>query len=684
MKFAKAIMKNFKILFRIKTSLIAIILGPLLIILIIGLAFNSSSNLQIVVGYHAPDNSSLTNEVITELQTTHTMKPFTSKEACKNDLEQGLLHICIDFPQEFVVENEKTNNITFVVDKARINLVYTVIGSVSEKIGFKSEELSKGLTETLTTTLSDTSAAIDNNLGSLIKVRKNLDDTSSQIDTINRNLGNMDLNMVAVSVDFSGDINSILSDTKSLRNDALDVASEGLLFVEDIQSELTGNSTASEALNNFEESLIELNESATSEFEDANETIADLKDKVQAASEKIDAIKQKFSNAKTLTDENRQKITLLKENLETIGTDIDSIKRNLEESSQKISNIKITSTEQIVNPINTNIETVSSDTNQLTILFPYVVLLIIMFVGMMLSSTLVIVEKKSKAYFRVFTTPTRDEFYIFTTFITAFIIVAIQMAIILALASYFFIDLISANLLINSIILLLGISLFILIGMAIGYVTNSQQSTNMASISLGAILLFLSNMVLPIESASASIKSIATYNPYVLASETLRKSILFGADFQVLGVEFLLLLGYSVIILILIVLFQKLSKHMFFRHIPHMKEKKRREKKNEYLVKGIQIHSEEEFITIIKKLNEQEYEKNIRYNKLAKHFIKHRLGKPRIARKMKRFTKKELLEAIAKENKEILHSLKEKIPQQHLSKHNNKKLKGKKYAKEHK
>jgi len=220
-----------------KTSLIAIILGPLLVILLIGLAFNSSTSFAVTVGYHAPDQSTLTTDFVSVLNNSYSLKQFDSKEDCKSELEQGLVHICIDFPTNFVVENNKSNNITFVVDKGRVNLVYAVIESVSEKIGIKTEELSKGFAETLTETLSDTADTIDENLGSLIKLKKAVSDSGDDANTISKNIGSMDLDMVSVSVKFNDDTNNLLEKTKQLNDEIESTADDGLSLITDIRAQ---------------------------------------------------------------------------------------------------------------------------------------------------------------------------------------------------------------------------------------------------------------------------------------------------------------------------------------------------------------------------------------------------------------------------------------------------------------
>lgn len=655
-KFNRAILKNFKILFRKKTSLLAVIFGPLLVILLIGLAFTSSPGLNISIGYHAPDNSSLTQEIVDSLAENHETTSFAKKDLCIKQLEQGLLHTCIIFPENFVVENNKVNNITFVVDRSRISIVYAVIDSVSDKIGLKSEELSKDLASTLTSVLSETSDSIDSNLGILIKVKKNVNDATMSVEESESSIKNLDLDMVEVNIDYTDDLTIIKDDTAKLADDSIDAVEFGLEVIDNIDNNVS--SSVRTELYALRDELKELNETATENYNSTETKVDDLISGLTKSVDAITEIEEKLSAGKNSKIENLAKLSAVKDQLATAGEGLEKMKSSLEQTAKNIREIKVTSADQIVNPINTNIETISTEGNQLLILFPYVLLLIIMFVGLMLSSTLVIVEKKSRASFRVFTTPTRDEFYLFTTFITSFIIVALQTIVILLLTNYFFTSLIAQNLLMNIIILILGASIFIMIGMAIGYATSTQQATNMVSISIGAILLFISNIVLPLESLSPALQNIAGYNPYVLTSEMLRRSILFQTELSATIGDLAVLLGYSILIVIIIIFAQQISKNSFFRKGAHLKNKK--DIIHGFRIRGNLIDNEKEFVKVVAKLSDEDYKNNIKNSKQAKKFIKDILKKPILAKKLKSISKKDMMDEIGKDNKAKIEEIKTK------------------------
>ncbi|MFW6378590.1 MAG: ABC transporter permease [Nanoarchaeota archaeon] len=669
MKFFTALSKNFKVLFRQKTSLISIILGSLLIIFLIGIAFNSSSTIDITIGYHAPDNSTLSNEFIDVLEKDdYTTKPYLDNSSCIEDLKNGIAHTCIIFPEDFKIKKRSTENIEFIVDNSRMNLVYTVIEKVSERIDLKKDQLSMNLTSTLTGTMDESSKNIDSALGTLIQVKKRTADQSDEVVSVSKDLENVDLGSGNISMDVKKDISDIEKSQSSLYDDI----SSTVTSARDVISVIRSKENVSHIENDLadlEDDIDNINETAFTKTKDNSDKITDLMAKINDASSKIDTLKSKLESASGTTKESIESLDEVSSSLDSINDDLDTIKVKLEKAHSALKNVDITSSEQIINPVQTTIKTVSSS-NNISMLFPYVLILIIMFVGLLLSSTLVVVEKKSKAAFRVFTTPTRDEFFIITTFITSFIIVLFQTLIILGAVGVFGVDLIGANLPMNILILILASSIFIMLGMCLGYLLPTQQSSNMASISLGAIFLFLSNLVLPLENISPYLRNIAEFNPYVLSSEALRQSILFSMDMSALGFDIAILFGYSIVIFIIIIFVQKISKMHFLKNSSHLKHDKMFHP-HSFWFDDMKIDDEKDLIILLKKIDDKKYSSLIKkHNKAFKRFMVEELDQPHIAKNLKKYSKNGLLQALVKKNEDIiagieksLHERKEKSKQ---------------------
>lgn len=583
-----------------------------MIILILGLAFSTADNTDISVGYVAPGESQITNDIINLLNEKYLTKEHVLKELCVDELEQGLLHACIIFPDNMDIKNNQSNNIVFVVDKSRISLVYSVIEKVSGIVGLKTDELSKSLTNKLTDTLSSNNEKLDEILALTIKIKGSATDSSTKVDSIKNQINNMKLS------DINSGMGTISSSSKEL--------TEAVKDLSDIIEDETDNCYAYidelrdfSSDGNYTATLDDLEASLDNLTYDANNITDTSDDSVSAIEDKIDSLESKIKSAKDISDAQITSLNGLKSSMKTLVTDIESLKTLVVNMQNSINTIEVKSSDQIVEPITTTIETISGDQNKLALIFPYALMLIIMFSCLLLSSTLVIVEKQSKAAFRTFTTPTKDEFFILTTYITSLIIIMIQIIIILAVVSYFLTNLILTNLLVNSIILILGMSLFVVLGMALGYSLKSQQATNMATISVGAIMLFISNIIFPLESIAPWLKNIAKYNPFVMTSEMLRRSILFQTELTKIMDQIGILLLYSVVLVIFIIFIQKVSKSKYFNTNMKARGKVNKFTKNSIRIEGELVKEKHKLIKVLKIISDEEYAKLIQDNE--KEFI---------------------------------------------------------------
>ena len=89
MKLFNIIMKNYKILFRSKASSAVVVIGPLLIILLVGLAFNNNQSFQVNVGTYAPEKTALTNQFIDNLKAEgYEIFEYNSKAECIRKIEE--------------------------------------------------------------------------------------------------------------------------------------------------------------------------------------------------------------------------------------------------------------------------------------------------------------------------------------------------------------------------------------------------------------------------------------------------------------------------------------------------------------------------------------------------------------------------------------------------------------------
>jgi ABC-2 type transport system permease protein len=395
--------------------------------------------------------------------------------------------------------------------------------------------------------------------------------------------------------------------------------------------------------------------------------IEQLEINLAVLSDSLLKIESELNTSKQLNKDTQARLGAVKTNLAGVQASLIELKSSLQKTKKNLENIGITSAESIVSPVNTMIEPIMLESSKLTFTFPFLIVLVIMFVALLLSCTLIIFEKNSKSFFRNHITPTKQEFFVITTFITSLIVIVIQTLIILGLANYFMHIPLFKNALATVIIIFLTSAFFIVLGMAVGYFFSTQEGAIMASIVLGSIFLFLSNLVVPLESFAPALTSIIKYNPFVLASELLRKSLLFNISLKEVLPSIIMLGGAALLIFLLIIISVGIKNK---KRIKALKEAK--ETRNtiilteEGIEKEAHIHSRPEFkvgeqsatnieelLKLIFDMTKAEFEDQVssQENKIAE-WVEKGLGDKRLASKLRKtISRKEMIKILAEELK---------------------------------
>jgi len=549
MKLLKLIKKNLRILIRSKSSAFMVIIGPLLIIALIALAFsNTQDSYEITLGVISGEESELATQFINQLENEdYVIQYYNSLDECQNYLKLKTTNLCIVFPGDFFIENNKTNEIEFYVDQSRMNIVESIISSASSTLDLKSEEISILLTNQLLETLTYTSKEI-------VKEKNVIDELKtkiSSIDTSNKQIATRSestkLNEAVSSLaNADTNLNQITSSRNVLSNDTTNLLED----LDNLLDKLEEDGSFLSDTNKVRAHYNELKDSLTNETVNIDGAIGELRDVINSLEEKISSANDNMVAIKS-------SVEVVKTDLAFIQSKLGGIEASLSNTESKIDEIAVTSADSIVTPFSIKINPILSSSNKSVYIFPYFIILMILFVGTMLSSTLIVMEKKSRAFFRTFTAPTSELYHLFAGYLTNFFVIIAQL-IIIFIAAFFYLKIsLAGNYYVTIIILFLSVSFFIFFGTLIGYLFKTPEGTTIASISIGSLFLFLSNIILPVESFSEFTRKILLINPYMLCSELLKKSVLFDARIMEIKYELLLLLGYVVIVFVLSVIAQK-------------------------------------------------------------------------------------------------------------------------------
>lgn len=625
MKSAKVIIKNLKLLIRSKGSALMVLLAPLLVVIIVGVGFTDTTDTKISIGIYNPDAGELSQRFIENLNSSgHEITLFTEEQRCVQGIREGIILSCITFPENFTIEGDAHNELIFYVDESRLNLVHQLTGSLTQSIDTERTEVTQELTAQLLDIVGTASIETEQSIARTIALKAATKAAETKAQQARGNLGEMDLSDVNVNFgEVTQQINAVTNDYIVLRERAELALTAGYSLITALENDGENYTQA----NTLKQRLNDLNTTLSANHTD--ESIDELKEKVSAASAGV-------SDLRARLDEGRSKKASIESNIDGLLSDlsgleegIDSIKERQERISSEIASFTITSPELIASPIQTRLESVTTDNRRITFSFPYLLMLVILFVGIMLSSALVFMEKESKAYFRNFTTPAKKSFFMAMTYLTSVIVIAIQTAIILLVVHFALSVPINENLSATLIVILLGMTVFILIGMFLGHLFNTFEAITMSTIAIGSTLLFISNLVLPIETLSPAIQEIARHNPYVITSESIRKTMLFNATIDSIQTELLVLLWYTLIIILGIKAVQKITTGKYFARMHHKRNKTIiTVPEDHYLVieeKNITIKSMPDLIEALKKLTDKEYKDLIAHENIFSTWLRQNL-----------------------------------------------------------
>ena len=516
-KLLEIIKKNIKLLIRSKSSALIVLLGPLALMLLIGLAFNTSSLFDIKVGTYSGSYSELSNSIVEKLQDEQFKVIKVDSEArCIDMIKSGDVHVCTIFPPDLSL---KTNDkIVFHVDKSRINFVYIILDRISSKIATKSTELSTALTSRLLTSLNNVDTKLTEKSGSVTSLSASLTESRNSVNDIIDDLNALNLNT-------TGNFSEVDEEIKVLEKDDCAVDSE------------TGECVPNSA-----------------KYRDLRDVIENIEDEYIVL----------VASVKGLRDDNQGSLLNVKTKLNEDIKNTKDLEKTIKEINEDIGSIEIRDVARIVSPVTTEIRPVAAESTNLNYTFPTLVVLVLLFAGLLLASTTIVQEKESKAYFRNFITPTPDIIFIMGNYISSVLIVLVQLVIIFIVMFGITDTVVTDVALFNAfiILILLG-SVFILLGMLIGYLFKSGETANIASVSLGAILLFFSNTILPLETLPGSLRDIVQFNPYIQGETALRKILLFNQGLDAVLPQIYTLVGYIALLLVAVYLLRELTKKWF-------------------------------------------------------------------------------------------------------------------------
>jgi len=502
--------KNLKLLIRSKISALIFLLGPLLVIFFVALAFNTSALYDLNVAAYSEAYSPLSESVLTGLSDAqYNVIRLNSEQDCIDAVKFSDFQVCVVFPANLVLDNTASNVIKIYVDNSRLNIANLVASQISTKVSVEASALS---TELVTEILSVLDTA-------------NTETIQSQ---------SLISNLITRNAELTSDLGGV-----STELDDLDFTYEAIDTTA-IDTEISDIKSA--------------NNLSSAAFSDLNALIDSLESDYNSLAGTVDTAADAIDSATTVLPSAEAKLATDKTSLEEVDTNLQTVTAGIE-------GIEIKSVSSIVSPLQTSVEPISTKNNYLLYILPTILVLIVMFVTLLMSSTAIITEKESRAYFRNFITPTNEFLFMLGEYLSNLIVLTFQVVIILGVLYLFLREVLDGMAFVyTGIALLILGTFFILLGMLFGYLFSTKQTVTLAAITAGIIMLFFSNTILPLETLSSYTRSLLQYNPFIMGESILKKLLLFGSPASSITTTSLILIGLSVAVLIGAIVARTVSK----------------------------------------------------------------------------------------------------------------------------
>src|SRR3990172_12892239 len=107
--------KNLKNLIRAKAGSLVVILGPLIVIFLAGMAFDNSNAYAVKIGTYTPEPTEITTTFLDQLRSQFKVSEYKTEEDCVNAIKNTDINTCMAFSPDFTIGRppQKKNKIYF-------------------------------------------------------------------------------------------------------------------------------------------------------------------------------------------------------------------------------------------------------------------------------------------------------------------------------------------------------------------------------------------------------------------------------------------------------------------------------------------------------------------------------------------------------------------------------------------
>ncbi len=532
-KLGQIVMKNFRELIDNKLSLFILILGPLIIISLLGIYYYSDNSHSINLGIYGNNESKLMPIYVQGFKDNgFNVINYDSVLGCEDAIKIGIVHACVIFPNDFKLANNQTNIIKVEVDESKGKVVNLLEHSIYITIETQNQKIQLEQTNMLIDSVEKTEKTVklwQENLSQanlvVLKLEKNNEKIKQNILQIETIYNYDDLNIG----DISTGVNKVNGSVNSAINSSLTLVLEIKSDIANITSVLdNGNVTGSDIIKI--ETLTKDTKSTISSLETKLSSLSKDKYEINKLVKELSDLQLELSD---LESQLNTKYNLIKTDLGNVTreqTNLGNILNDINVSTvillNDLNKIEIRDSVVLVKPVSVEVSNVSTKAdNKLTAIFPALIASLIMIISLFIASTFILQDRKSEANFRNYMSQTSGFLFLIGNFLSIFLIVFLQMSIIILVYYLIFLKVSFLKALLVILIIIPIISFFVILGMFIGNVSKSETVNSIFLFVLIFCFLTFSGILMPIESLSYLMQKLSMLNPYIISEGILRKLI---------------------------------------------------------------------------------------------------------------------------------------------------------------
>lgn len=598
------VVKNFLMIFRNWTSFILLILGPFFLVIIVGLILGSASYNSVAIGIIGESHG--LDEIIDSRFILHR---FDEMQKCLDNIVSSSTVLCIDFSDESSV-NIVYDNSKLMISQGLMGVLTNQLGLTSDSIALESAQAIFSQIASLETFLRSANSSVttfersnvlmlenlQNFIQELNETKSNFDPTYQELLSLHDGFDNQSLALIFAKLD--SDIEYLQAEIDETKEQVAElreiVQTQNELFTE--TREIHGDNLKAilDYYNNNKESLpaqvrqefeaLQLERTIalleTSDFDEIakmldttlqrlEEVEVMLDDYVSILRAAQEELPRSFSQLESITDQATQIYDFISFSQEQTSSTISQISANKDSISSvqdQITEVFVSIREfssldagSIINPFTTKSSPFLESVSRVSLYFPVILPLIILFLSVLFSNIIILNEIYSSAQLRNFILPIKDSIILLGFFITNLIIIIFQVMILIIFMHFQLdISLLSHIVSIFAICVLLS-GFFILIGMIIAYMTHTKENSILLSTFISIGFFLFSSFLVELEMLSPIVAFFVALNPVVISKEILRQIVLFDIGFFQLWFYFFQILIY--VMMLCVILYVVVLKH---------------------------------------------------------------------------------------------------------------------------